>query len=110
MYRFVPSGTYYGLIKRSGKQIRLSLGTDDLPLARRKLQEMRRDVELTDPELARRTLESQADRFLPTVTGTSSTLYNVKDAIKRLLVDWPKGSPRLLSKIRKGDCEEWLAT
>ncbi len=93
-----------------GKQIRRGLDTDDLPLARRKLQDMRRDIELTDPELARRTLESQADRFLPTLTGTPSTLYNVRHAIKRLLADWPQKSSRLISKIRKGDCEQWLAT
>jgi integrase len=110
LYRYSPSGTYYGLIKSSGKQIRRTLDTDDLPLARRKLQDLRRDIELTDPELARRTLESQAERFLPTITGTPSTLYNVRHAIKRLLADWPKKSPRLLSKIRKGDCEQWIAS
>jgi hypothetical protein len=110
LYRYAPSGIYYGLIKSSGKQIRRSLETNNLPLARRKLQEMRRDIALTDPELARRTLELQAGRFLPTVSGTESTLYNVRHAIKRLLEDWPKKSPRLISKIRKGDCEQWIAT
>jgi integrase len=110
LYRYAPSGVYYGLIKSWGKQIRRSLDTNDLPLARRKLQELRRDIELTDPELARRTLESQAERFSPTLTGTASTLYNVRYSIKRLLADWPKKSPRLLSKIRKGDCEQWIAS
>ena len=81
LYRYSPSVVYYGLIKSSGKQIRRSLDTDDLPLARRKLLEFRRDIELTDPELARRTLESQAERFLPTISGTPSTLYNVRHAI-----------------------------
>jgi len=110
LYRYAPSGVYYGLIKSGGKQIRRSLDTHDFPHARRKLQDLRRDIELTDPELARRTLESQAERFLPTITGTASTLYNVRFAIKRLLADWPNKSPRLLSKIRKGDCEHWIAT
>jgi len=110
LYRYSPSGVYYGLIKSGGKQIRRSLDTNDLPLARRKLQNLRRDIELTDPELARRTLESQAERFLPTVPGTASTLYNVRHAIKRMLADWPKKSPRLISKIRKGDCDHWIAS
>ena len=74
------------------------------------MRDLRQDIALTDPELARRTLESQAERFLPTVTGTPSTLYNVRHAIKRLLADWPKKSPRLISKIRKGDCEHWVAS
>ena len=70
-HRHAPSGTYYGLIKSGGKQIRRSLDTQDLRLARQKLQDLRRDIELTDPELARRTLESPAERFLPTVSGSS---------------------------------------
>jgi hypothetical protein len=82
LYRYVPSGVYYGLIKSSGKQIRQSLGTDDLPLARRKLQDMRRDIELTDPELARRTLEFQAlqsrgSAYLQTIgEGSRSLCWN----------------------------------
>jgi integrase len=110
LYRYAPSGTYYGLIKSGGKQIRRTLDTHDLTLARRKLGDLRKDIELTDPELARRTLESQAERFRPTVTGTPSTIYNVRHAIDGLLADWPKKSPRLISKIRKGDCEQWLAS
>jgi len=101
---------YYGLIRTSGKQIRRSLDTCDLPLARRKLRELREDLEVTDPELAHRTLESQAERFLPTVAGSESTAYNIRHAIKKLLADWPETSPRLLSKIRKGDCEQWIAS
>jgi cobalamin biosynthesis protein CobD/CbiB len=61
---------YYALIKFRGKQIRRTLDTQDLSLARRKLQDLRRDLELTDPEMAHRTLESHAERFLPTVTGS----------------------------------------
>jgi hypothetical protein len=40
-----------------GKQIRCRLDTHDFFPARRKLQEMRRDIALTDLELARRTLD-----------------------------------------------------
>ena len=36
LYRYVPSGVYYGLIKFRGKQIRRTLETQDLALARRK--------------------------------------------------------------------------
>jgi len=110
LYRYVPSGAYYGLIKRRGKQIRHKLEAEDVVVARQKLREWRQDLELTDPELVRRTLEAHAERFLPTVTGSPSTVYNIKHSIKRLLADWPTHSPRLLTKIRKGDCEQWLAS
>jgi integrase len=110
LYRYVPSGIYYALIKSSGKQIRSSLETNDLPTARRKLVDKRRDLELIDPELSRRTLDTHAERFLETVTGSESTVYNVKHAVKRLLADWPAKASRILTKIHKGDCEQWLAT
>jgi integrase len=101
---------YYALIKFRGKQIKRTLGTQDLPLARRKLQDLRRDLELTDPQLAHRTLESHAERFLPTVSGTPSTVSKAQRYVNDLLTGWPKKSPRLLSKIRRGDCEHWLAS
>ena len=110
LYRYVPSGVYYALIKFRGKQIRRSLGTHDLALARRKVHDLRRDLELTDPELAHRTLESQAERFLPTLSGTPSTLKKARRYVNDLLTGWPKKSSRLLSKIRKGNCEQWLAS
>jgi len=65
-----------------GKQIRRSLETNDLPLARRKLQEMRQDIALTDPELARRTLELQAERFLPTVSSREKSLVSGNFVLK----------------------------
>jgi hypothetical protein len=97
LYRYTPSGNYYGLIKLRGKQIRRGLDTNDLPLARRKLQDLRRDLELVDPELARRSLPVQAERFLSTVTGTPSTLYNVRHSISRL----PRPGQATLSRCAK---------
>lgn len=108
LYRY-KNGTYYALLKHRGKQIRRSLDTDDLALARRKLPELRRDLDVTDPDLARRTLESHQEKFLETLSGAKSTVYNIRHAIGLLLADWPKDSPRLLTKIRRGDCERWIA-
>src|SRR4029077_10375257 len=96
-------------LKHKGKQIRRSLGTDDLALARRTLPGVRRDLDVTDPDLARRSLETHKEKFLETLTGAKSTVYNIRHAIELLLADWPKDSPRLLIKIRKGDCQRWIA-
>jgi site-specific recombinase XerD len=108
LYRY-RNGPYYALIKHHGKQIRRSLETTDLPHARRKLAEFKRDLEHIDPTLTRRTLESQAEKFLETVSGAKSTLYNIRHAMACLLKDWPSDSPRQLAKICKPDCERWLA-
>jgi hypothetical protein len=43
LYRYAPAGTYDGLIKSGRRQIRRSLDTQNLPLGRRKLQDLRRE-------------------------------------------------------------------
>lgn len=108
LYRY-RGGKYYALVKQGGKQIRRSLETADLPLARRKLAELRRDLEKTDPTLNARTLESQAERFKTTLTGAASTQDNNERSLTKLLADWPKDAPRVLLKIRKTDCQQWVA-
>ena len=108
MYRY-KNMRYYALIKQRGKQIRRSLGTNDLAHARRALADFKRDLELTDPALSRRTLETHAEVFLETLSGAASTRSNIRHSISCLLKDWPKDAQRLLVKIRKADCERWLA-
>lgn len=108
LYRY-REGKYYALLKHKGKQIRCSLETNDLPLARRKLLEKKKDLETTDPTLATRTLKDHAARFLKTITGGVTTQYITKLNIGKLLKDWPKDAPKALAKIKPGDCKQWLA-
>jgi integrase len=49
LYRHTSSGTYYGLVKRSGKQFRRSLKTKDRQLAGRRLAEFRDKLERIQP-------------------------------------------------------------
>jgi hypothetical protein len=42
LYRHAPSGNYYALLKRGGKQFRRSLKTDDRALANRRLADLAR--------------------------------------------------------------------
>ena len=54
MFAPVPTiRAHYGLISSGSKQIRRILNTGDIPLARRKLQDLRPDIKLTAPELSR---------------------------------------------------------
>jgi len=72
LYRYKNKG-YYALIKLRGKQIRRSLGTNDLAHAWRALADFKRDLDLVDPSLSRRTLEGHAEQFLETLSGSPST-------------------------------------
>ncbi len=108
LYRY-RGAKYYALMKVAGKQIRRSLETEDLPLARRRLADLRRDFETTDPTLGARTIEAHAERFEATLTGSESTLANDRHYLKNLLKKWPQDSPRVLAKIKKTDCEQFFA-
>jgi hypothetical protein len=44
LYRRVSSGIYYALLKKGGKQFRRALKTNDIALARRRLNELREDM------------------------------------------------------------------
>ena len=55
LYRHTPSGNYYALLKRGGKQFRRSLKTTDRALAARRLDDLRQKVNnltLTDEKNA----------------------------------------------------------
>lgn len=108
LYRYKSQG-YYALLKHRGKQIRRCLGTTDLPFARRKLVQLRADLEAIDPEQSARTLESHMGRFAATLSGAPSSVYGARLCMRKLLRHWPKRSPRTIGKIRRGDCELWLA-
>ncbi len=72
LYRHVPSGKYYALVKRSGKQYRRSLKTDDRKLAERRLSEFREKVgKLSHTATARQlTFSDLASRWVETLRPT----------------------------------------
>ena len=70
LYRHTSSGTYYGLVKRSGKQYRRSLKTTDRKLAERFVAEFRQKIDRLDHTKARSTFTFNecAARWLGIVT------------------------------------------
>ena len=106
LYRYKQVG-YYALIKFKGKQIRQSLETNDLPLARRKLLAFKKNLELTDPTLRGRTLGELAKTYLGTLAGSESTKANKTHFIKQALE--ALGTDTLVSKIKHTDCLSFLA-
>ncbi len=108
LYRY-KGGTYYALFKLQGKQIRRSLETFDLELARRKLRQLRGDVEISDAVRTKLTLDEMSGRYLQTVRGRPSTVTHKHNAIRLMLQDWPQTAPRELAKIRRSHVEMWIA-
>lgn len=107
LYRY-KGATYYALVKNRGKQIRQSLETDDLELARRNLRKLRDKIENTDPSLARRTMAQHRDLFEKLITGKDSTTKNERRALRYLVEQWPSDAPVIISKIKPSHVQTWL--
>jgi integrase len=109
LYRHAKSGTYYSLIKRSGKQFRRSLKTTDLQLAKNRLADLHREVSrLKNTEDAKLPFESIAMRWLQTKKNVNkpSSIVRRKSCIKNL-ASFLGG--RAINKIQPHHCEEWDA-
>jgi len=108
LYRSSSSGKYYALFKRSGKQIRKSLRTQDRKLAERRLKELKGNLGLVDPssesrkihfeELGEQWLQLHNSRLKP------SSADRNKRCLKELLRFF-KGA-RVVD-IRRLDCQSW---
>ena len=107
LYRY-KGGTYYCVIKQRGKQIRKSLGTNDLELARRLLRKMKVTIERTDPSLSRRTMAEHRILFEALITGKESTTYTERLNVRKLFDGWPKTAPVILTKIKPSHLAAWL--
>lgn len=101
LYRNPSSGTYYALVKVRGKQIRSSLGSNDLAEARRKLKDFKRDIVRLDPENRHLTLRELSEKFEPTFQRLApATKDNKLRVLKRVRDFWPDGIDRAVSKVK----------
>lgn len=108
LYRF-RQGTYYALLKRKGKQIRHSLKTDDLEIARRELRKFIESMDRLDRGLGRLTIDQFAERYLKTLTGAKATIDKRKLHVRIMLETWPEDAPRDLASINTDHCRAWAA-
>jgi len=107
LYRY-KGETYYALLKIRGKQIRQSLDTDDLELARRNLRKLRDKIENTDPSLSRRTMAQHRALFEKLISGKDSTTKNERRAVRYLVEQWPSDAPDIVSKVKPSHVQAWL--
>ncbi len=111
LYRNPSSGSYYAIIKKSGKQIKRSLETDNLPEARRKLRVFRTDAETLDLGSRKLTLEKLADRYEKTIQHLSpGTIKNRATVLNLIRKEWPEGgSGRRVASIKSSEVQTLLS-
>jgi integrase len=103
-----PTGKYYALIKRAGKQFRRSLKTKDRKLAERRLAELRGQVgNLTLSPDSNLSFEQIADRWR---SLTAHTLKPRSENRRKTALDAVKPYFRgvAIRNVTRNHCENWL--
>jgi integrase len=110
LYRHESSGIYYALVKRSGKQFRRSLKTNDRVLAGRRLSKLREDVgrlsltegasKITFGDLAKRWLATSRVTLKPSSARRRETSVNQLE---------PFFGATPVRNVSARDCDDWVA-
>jgi integrase len=110
LYRYSSNGVYYARIKSGGKEIRRSLETTDRESAKRELARFREEQRQIDSSQGKLTLRELCDRYLKTVQHHKPKTIEEKTlAVRRIKNEWPGGSQVQLSKVRPSDVDLWLS-
>lgn len=115
LFRYVPSGMIFARLKIAGKQVRKSLKTSDLELAKRKLVELERNERaVADDRRRGKMLFGEAlDEYLQTskhdATLKSRTKAYDEQQVVALLKTWPGLRDIDIRRITQEDCEQWAA-
>ncbi len=110
LYRYSSNGVYYARIKVRGKEIRRSLETTDRDLAKRQLAVLKQEQARVDHSKGKMTLAELSDRYLKTVQHRKpKTVERKTHIVRRIKEDWITGSSCQVAKVRPSDVELWLA-
>ena len=111
LLRYVPTGKYYARIQVNLKDIRKSLKTTDYALARRRLRDLRDDLEQTGGASEQISIEQLCDRYLKTVQDQAKKTKAAKErAARAVKKDWPGGARVHISDVKHSQVASWLAS
>ena len=109
LYRLASTGGFYARVWVRGKEIRRSLATTDWQLAKRRLRDLRKDLEKLDNEAAHVTVKAYLETFLASSQNKSKSTRQKFEAIaKRMHEEWPDGTGRKLRDVKPSDVLRWL--
>lgn len=110
LYRYSSNGVYYARIKSGGKEIRRSLETTDRDIARRELARFRGEQRQIDRSQGKHTLAELCDRFLKIIQHQRPKTVAQKTLIvQRIKEEWPTGALTQAAKVRPSDVDLWLS-
>jgi len=106
LYRYAPTGGFYGLLKSHGKQVRRSLKTKDRTLAVRRLADLRKELDRLEPGAGQTPFTAVAQEWLD-----SHRHALAKSTARRKTQYLAVLSPHFekpVSRISRTDVESWV--
>jgi len=111
LYRYSSNGVYYGRIRVDGKEIKRSLETTDRELAKRKLAHFKEEQRQIDRSQGKITLGELCDRYLKTIQHQKpKTVERKMCIVGRIKSDWPTGKLTQVAKVKPSDVDLWLSS
>lgn len=113
LFRYVPSGTIFAWFKIAGKQVRKSLKTKNLELAKSKLAELERNERAIaeDRRRGKMTFGEALDEYIQSRKRDATLKPRTKDyddqQVVALLKTWPGLREQDIGRISKEQCEVW---
>jgi integrase len=109
LYRYVPSGTYHAFVRRRGKLYRESLKTTDLAFAKRKLDDLKRRLDRTEPRFGLISLVRWLEEhYAPTLRGSQRTLEEKRRVIRRVKKEWVFARTQPMREIKESQVLAFL--
>ena len=110
LYRYTPTGMYYGRFEVAGKEVRRSLETTDRALAKRRLAAKRDELARVNLAAGKSSLGDLIDRYMATVQNQKpKTVRRKRDIAVRVKADFPGGVAVPITKVKASDVSAWLA-
>jgi integrase len=110
LYRYSSNGVYYARIRVEGKDIKRSLETTDRELAKRKLARFKEEQRQIDRSQGKLTLGELCERYLKTIQHQKPrTIERKSFIVSRIKRDWPTGSVTQIAKVKPSDVDMWLS-
>jgi integrase len=110
LYRYNPTGQYFGAIRYGGKLHRKKLWATDYAVAKRKLADFKRDLERTDARLSNTSLDEILKKYERAIAALSpKSQRDRRSIIGKIRREWYGVSTLPLRTIKPSTAEVWLS-
>ncbi|MCB1232271.1 MAG: tyrosine-type recombinase/integrase [Verrucomicrobiae bacterium] len=112
LYRYVPTGGYYGIFRSHGKLVKKSLKSTHLPEAKRLLRDELDKRDRVDARAGKMTLSALCKDYLDGLSQSPKTIAQKRQIADRIEAEWPHPSRAecQIRDVKPADVSKWLAS